>query len=368
MKCFGSKTLETKRLILHKTEEKDLKELWNILCIDCVNKYYLTSKLHFNWEEEIPYQMSKLENSTAPTNFTWTIELKEDNTVIGQITIPEIEDDIRDIGWFIDPTYQHMGYAYEAAVEVLKYMFLEVEIKSIKTCAAIENKASYTLMEKLGFKRENTRKFIKYTFVEEEVECYNYTLTKKDFLKELFHKENLYVDIDIDKDPYIKHLSDDLVLNITGESGSGKTTQTEKYKNDPSCIVIDTDEVYKSKNKSNANQEVYDMLIKKYNELPDLFTSFDEVYKSIINHFKYSNKLVIVDSAQFRNLQDISILKGDIIVIRTCVNTCYKRCIERFEKDGNHTLDEIGAYSKKKKNIYIWYNYLNKFLELLDKE
>ena len=99
--------------------EKDLKELWNILCIDCVNKYYLTSKLHFNWEEEIPYQMSKLENSTDPTNFTWTIELKEDNTVIGQITIPEIEDDIRDIGWFIDPTYQHMGYAYEAAVEVL---------------------------------------------------------------------------------------------------------------------------------------------------------------------------------------------------------------------------------------------------------
>ena len=149
-------------------------------------------------------------------------------------------------------------------------------------------------MEKLGFKRENTRKFIKYTFVEGEVECYNYTLTKKDFLKELFHKENLYVDIDIDKDPYIKHLSDDLVLNITGESGSGKTTQTEKYKNDPSCIVIDTDEVYKSKNKSNANQEVYDMLIKKYNELPDLFTSFDEVYKSIINHFKYSNKLVVL--------------------------------------------------------------------------
>lgn len=43
MKYFGSKTLETKRLILHKTEEKDLKELWNILCIDCVNKYYLTS-------------------------------------------------------------------------------------------------------------------------------------------------------------------------------------------------------------------------------------------------------------------------------------------------------------------------------------
>lgn len=368
MKYLGSKPLETKRLILHKTEEKDLKELWNILCLDSVNKYYLTSKFHFNFEEEKKYQMSKLENSTNNSNFTWTIELKEDKTVIGQITLKEIESDIRDIKIFIDPTYQHIGYAYEAAVEVLKYMFLEVEIKSIKAIVAIKNKASYSLMEKLGFKREATTRFIKYTFIDEKVECYNYTLTKNDFLKELFHKESLYIDIDIDKDPYIKHLSDDLVLNITGESGSGKTTQTEKYKNDPTCIVIDTDEVYKSKNKSKENKEVHDMLIKKYNELPDLFTSFDEVYKSIIDYFKYSNKLVIIDSAQFRNIKDISILKGDIIVIRTCINTCYKRCIERFEQSGNHTLDEIGAYSEKKKNIYIWYNYLNKFLELLDKE
>ena len=33
MKFLGSKTLETKRLLLHKTEEKDLKILWQILLI-----------------------------------------------------------------------------------------------------------------------------------------------------------------------------------------------------------------------------------------------------------------------------------------------------------------------------------------------
>ena len=54
-------------------------------------------------------------------------------------------------------------------------------------------------------------------------------MEKKDFLKEYFRKQELYITEDIDKDPYIKHLSDDLVLNITGESGSGKTTATEKY-------------------------------------------------------------------------------------------------------------------------------------------
>ena len=31
MKLSWSKTLETERLLLHKTEEKDLKKLWEIL-------------------------------------------------------------------------------------------------------------------------------------------------------------------------------------------------------------------------------------------------------------------------------------------------------------------------------------------------
>ena len=39
MNKLGSKTIETKRLLLHKTEEKDLKEIWGILWIDEVNKY-----------------------------------------------------------------------------------------------------------------------------------------------------------------------------------------------------------------------------------------------------------------------------------------------------------------------------------------
>ena len=50
MNQLGSKTLETDRLILHKTEEQDLKELWNILLLEEVSKYYLTSKINEDWE------------------------------------------------------------------------------------------------------------------------------------------------------------------------------------------------------------------------------------------------------------------------------------------------------------------------------
>lgn len=371
MKFLGSKQLETKRLILHKTEEKDLKELWNILCLEEVSKYYLTTKINYDWEKEKKWQYKKLEMSSNKDVFIWTIELKDTNEIIGQISVQEGPNQdnpsIRDIGWFLDPNYQGKGYAFEAAQEVLKYMFLEVEIDSILTCAAMVNTSSWKLMEKLGFKRLKTTHFIKYTLLDEEVELYEYELSKKDFLKEYFRKEELYISEEIDKDPYIKHISDDLVLNITGESGSGKSTATEKYRNDSTCIVIDTDEIFNKHESNEYAKEFKEYLIKKYKELPSLYEEFDKIYKDIIDYFKFSNKMIIIDSAQFRNLKDISLLKGDIIILRTCINTCFNRCIERFkEKKKDATFEEIVEYSSRKKNIYKWYHSLNNFIDRVD--
>ena len=374
MKLLGSKTIETTRLMLHKTEEKDLKELWNILCLETVSKYYLTCKINYDWEDEKKWQYKKLEEASNPNIYRWTIEIKDTNEIIGQISVQEGENpdklEIRDIGWFIDPVFQKKGYGYEAASEVLKYMFLEVEISSIETCAAIINPNSWRLMEKLGFKRKNTTHFVKYTLLDEEIEVYEYVLTKKDFLKEYFRKQELYITEDIDKDPYIKHLSDDLVLNITGESGSGKTTATEKYKDNPTCCIIDTDDLFSTK--ENVSKDIINLrkhIIEKYKELPNLIQQFDDIYKDILEYFKKDERLIIIDSAQYRNIKDISILKGDIIIIRTCINNCYNRCIERY-KINNPTapFEEIAEYSAKKKNIYKWYHSINNLIDKIDRE
>lgn len=365
MNYLGSKDLETEKLYLHKTYEKDLKELWNILCLESVSKYYLTTRINLDWDKEKEYQYKKLDKASDFHTFTWTIEVKETNEVIGQISIVDTDkEDIKDIGWFIDPSHQNKGYAYNAAEAVLKYMFLEVGIKKIETSAAIENTKSWHLMEKLGFKRCKDYKYTKYTFIDNEVKCYKYEIDKNTFLKELFRKESLRIEIDIDKDPYIKHISDDHILNITGESGSGKSFATTPYKNDPMCIVIDTDLIFNKK-----DNELYKLFINKYNRIPSLYEEFDIIYKDIIDYYKDSDKTIIIDSAQFRNLKDLSLLKGDIIVIRTCINTCYDRCVNRYkEKNTNATFDDIINYSVRKKDIYKWYEYLNKFLYKLDKE
>ena len=186
MKQLGSKTLETSRLILRKTEEQDLKRLWEILWIESVSKYYLTTKINTDWEQEKKWQYKKLERAGNPDVYCWTIELKENHKVIGQISAQDLsdpKDGIRDVGWFLDPEYQKKGYALEAAREMLKYMFLEVGIDKIETSCATKNPNSFTLMERLGFKRLEKTHFVHYTFIEEDVEVYEYECTKEDFLK-----------------------------------------------------------------------------------------------------------------------------------------------------------------------------------------
>lgn len=177
MNFIGTKKLETSRLILRPTEESDLKTLWELLLIPEVNKYYLCCKISTNWEDEIKWQHKKLARANDNDVFQWSIILKETGECIGQISVQEGETDdksIRDIGWFINPSYQRLGLSTEAAECILDYMFNEVKINKIITSAAIINPASWKLMEKLGFVRTDKTKYNKYTFVEGEVKSYIY--------------------------------------------------------------------------------------------------------------------------------------------------------------------------------------------------
>lgn len=191
MKYIGSKVLESKRLILRPTKEEDLKVLWNILKNKEVSKYYLVGKINNNWEDEKKWQYKKLEKALNNDVFQWSIILKTKNECIGQVSCQSSYDEsgnknndsIRDVGWFLDSRYQGMGFGTEVAKLMLDYMFYEVGIEKIETCAAIENPASWKIMEKFGFRRLNKIKLIKYTIQTKKTECYCYEITKEEYTK-----------------------------------------------------------------------------------------------------------------------------------------------------------------------------------------
>lgn len=183
MKDINSKNLYSERLDLRIPTMNEQHRLWEILCIEDVNKYYFpTPDRIFNkyelkkdnindlksareifikqltdWDRQLPFyekKVNSIKNGEISQKFTWSIFLKDSDTVIGQITCQPKDNEpynIRDVGWYIDPEYQGNGYGSEAAEVMLDFMFNEVEITDIYTSAAEINPGSWKIMERLGF-------------------------------------------------------------------------------------------------------------------------------------------------------------------------------------------------------------------------
>jgi RimJ/RimL family protein N-acetyltransferase len=66
---------------------------------------------------------------------------------------------------------------------MIDYMFIECEISEIITGAAIQNPASWKIMEKLGFERQSKIKMVQYTYLDGLIEDYVYLLTKTKYLE-----------------------------------------------------------------------------------------------------------------------------------------------------------------------------------------
>ncbi|MDY4858611.1 MAG: GNAT family N-acetyltransferase, partial [Bacilli bacterium] len=155
-----------------------------------VAEHYLVGKFNYDWEKEKVWQYKKLEKANNEDVFQWSIILKSENKCIGQASCQKSYDEfgnensnnIRDVGWFLDFNYHGMGYGSEAARAMIDYMFKEIQIDKIETCAATDNLASWKIMEKLGFHRTNKIKKVKYTILTEEVDCYCYEITREEYL------------------------------------------------------------------------------------------------------------------------------------------------------------------------------------------
>lgn len=197
-------------------------------------------------------------------------------------------------------------------------------------------------------------------------DCYNKV---KEILEEI--KSPIDINLFIDKDPYIKKITDDKIINLTGQSGSGKSTYALEHFNSNEYIVIDTDDIFSEeryKNSEGINKELGKFFRDKYKELPNCGEDFDLIYKDILDYCNEIDKTIVIDCAQFHCIKDINLLKGTLIVIRTCINTCYNRTIERYKKiNENYTKEELENYIERKKSIFKWYKYSNEFLEKMSK-
>lgn len=192
MKYLGSKTIETERLVLKAQTMAEQKYLWSVLMLPEVNRYYLTvPKKHaqnlLDWNKQEKYYKADMEHANDLDVFKWSVFIKGTGECIGRVSCHKASDEcadikdpnIRGVGWYINPAYSGHGYGSEAAQAMMDFMFSECEIDEIRTGAAIVNPASWMIMERFGFVREDKTKLVEYTYVDEPIEDYQYYLTKE---------------------------------------------------------------------------------------------------------------------------------------------------------------------------------------------
>ena len=146
--------LEGKNIRLRLRDKEDLDfffEFWNRL--DCYGEY-----------ESIQLQMSKteaqkrIENPTSTdVQWTWFVIEKKDGTKIGFIIHYLVQPSGRiEIGYALVPSEMGKGYGTEAAQTMVDYLFLSRNIMRIQATTDTRNKPSQRVLEKIGFKREDT--------------------------------------------------------------------------------------------------------------------------------------------------------------------------------------------------------------------
>lgn len=151
-KIFGNlPTLETERLLLRKITLEDAWDMHYYGSNENVSKYvtWETHKSLSDTREFIEFVLTKYENKKiAP----WGIEYKENGKLIGTIDFVswQLKHNIAEIGYVLSQDYWGKGITTEAAKEVIKFGFENMDLVRIQARCDIENIGSARVMEKVG--------------------------------------------------------------------------------------------------------------------------------------------------------------------------------------------------------------------------
>ena len=184
-----------------------------------------------------------------------------------------------------------------------------------------------------------------------------------------------------DQDDYQKTLTEDDIVNITGEKGSGKSYDASRLEDD-NHLVVHLDSIFLEEGNEyhKTSNEVKEYLLNKYHEL-DISLLEKEYYQDIINFIKEKNKKGIIEGITLTDINDISILKGKVIVKRTGVLKSFLRTIKRDYHNKYFMDQETEKHGKMKgkarrllkvverrKKILKEYHQVEDFMNLLNQE
>lgn len=147
--------LKTERLILRPLSVKDIEDVYEYVGDKEDIKYmvYLPKKDKQETKEflrEVETQWAK----TEPENYEFGIVL--DERVIGTVTLYMEDNRTKaELGWIINKKFRGMGYATEASKAAMDFAIDKLGVKELFAHCDTRNKASESVMKRLGMKYEH---------------------------------------------------------------------------------------------------------------------------------------------------------------------------------------------------------------------
>ncbi len=150
--------LETNRLQLRKLTNNDAQQIFYLRSNSIVNKYILRTKQQ-NVEEALSFIRDRTNDIESGKIYYWAITIKEEQELIGSICLWNFSKDrsVSEIGYDLHPDYFHKGIMTEAILEVIKFGFKTLQLKSVEAFTHKENTNSIKLLKKCDFIFQPTR-------------------------------------------------------------------------------------------------------------------------------------------------------------------------------------------------------------------
>ncbi len=139
--------ITTPRLMIRRFLPSDAAELHEYLSDQQVVKYEPYDPLSYA-------ECVKEAQRRAYDDGFWAVCLKDSGKLIGNIYFARQEYEAFELGFVFNAAYQGKGYAYESAKAVMEYAFLSLGARRIIAMCNPDNSKSWSLLERLGLRRE----------------------------------------------------------------------------------------------------------------------------------------------------------------------------------------------------------------------
>jgi ribosomal-protein-alanine N-acetyltransferase len=152
----GTHQIETERLILRRFKPSDAEYMFKNWATDSEVNKFLSWNSHKDLNETKKILDSWINDYAKKNCYNWTIELKDIDEIIGQISLVGLNEKYCscEVGYTVGRLFWGKGIMTEAIKAVINYLFSEIGMNRIEARYNTLNLASGRVMQKSGMKHE----------------------------------------------------------------------------------------------------------------------------------------------------------------------------------------------------------------------